>query len=169
MAGNKVEISAAKLRRRHGHHPGLQVAVATGQQGIDEQRRQGEIVNEVRFVAVTEVTQVFLVGDVGFGHHHRLIVAVFEQQAHHADKFVGFGEVHAAGANGFPQKANGVKAEERDPVIEVALNDAHALDQNFRVLEIEIHLVGAKGGPHVLETVCGFHRGKRSELRGRMT
>ncbi len=64
VGGNKIQIGGAITRRWHAHHPGLQMAAVATEQGVNQQRRQGEVIDDMGFVGIAEVGEVLPVGHI---------------------------------------------------------------------------------------------------------
>ena len=156
-----MEVGTAVLGRRHGGQPVSQVYTGARDQRVEQQRRQREVINQVRLVAVAEIRDVLMVGHVGLGNDHRFVAGVLDEQAHETDDFMSLRQVHAARALLLPQEADRIEAEPLHALIEVVADDAQAFHQHFGIGEVEIDLIRREGAPNVLLTVEGFHLGEQ--------
>jgi hypothetical protein len=89
-----------------------ELAGILGQHCVEEQGRQGEIVDHLGFViAAAEIRDIFSVGDVGFGDHDGLRSNFVQNEAHQLDDAVGFFKVDAGCTDFLPQIGDGIKAD----------------------------------------------------------
>ena len=157
MGGDEVEVGGTALGRRHTHQPVLQVSAVAGHQGIEQQRRQREIVDAVGLVAVAEVGQVFAVGNIGLGDNHGVGPGMLHQGAQQAHHLVGLLQVDAAGAGDLPQESHGIQPEDTHPLVQVMAQDGDKLLEYLRVAKIQVYLVVAEGTPYMAGARGGFH------------
>ena len=80
------------------------------------------------FVGVTEVGQVFPIGNIVFTDDHRFRGVVFDQGAKQLDDLVGLLQMDTVCADFLPQIGNCIHSKNSNAVIEVFANDAHKLD-----------------------------------------
>jgi len=74
--------------------------------------RQREVVDTVRLVGVTEIGQIFPIGDIGFSNDDGIWLGVLNKRPQHADCFVSLFQVDAVGANLFPKECHCIQSED---------------------------------------------------------
>lgn len=119
------------------------------QQPIDRQRRQRKVIDPMRLVAVTEVAQILLIGQVGFGNQNDVGGSMVDQGPHQPDDFMGFRLVHAGAAGSLPQKRHCIQSNNPHTALDVPQQHVQHLQQYRRRRVVQIDLIATKGAPHL--------------------
>ena len=128
--------------------PGAEPRGGAGDEGVQDQRRQRELVDEVGLVlAVAEVGDVLRVGDVGLGQQPRARGHVVDQGPPELDDRVGLRQVDAGGAGLLPEEPDGVEPDGRGTTREVAEQHVGQLEQRGGVPHVDVDLVLAERRP----------------------
>ncbi len=77
---------------------------------MQQQRRQAELVHQMRLVTVAKIADVLVMGQVGLGQQNRARGDVIHHQSHQLDNLMSLGQVNAGGADLLPQIGNGIQA-----------------------------------------------------------
>jgi hypothetical protein len=117
-------------------------------EGVQDQRGEGEVVDELRLVGpVAEVRHVLGVGDVRLGeesHHGRRHV---QDLAEELDDGVRLLEAGARRAALLPQVGDGVETHQIGTPLHVEEQRLQGRQQDARVAVVEVDLVAREGGP----------------------
>ncbi len=157
VAGGEVKEGTARRRRWHCHDAFADKIASSTQQRMNDHRRQREVINQVRFVLIAKVGQVFEQRQVGFGNEQHIRMHRITRQTHRLDQFVGLIKVDRGRADFLPDKADGIQPHHAHAVLEVVQNHSEHLKEYVRIAVIQIHLVIAKGAPDLLLTLLGHH------------
>ena len=128
---------------------------------MQQQRRQAELVDHVRLVAVAEIADVLGMGHVGLGEQHQARLQHLQHIAQQLDHLVRLRQVDAAGADLFPQIGNGVEADDLGAVMDIEQQNIQKLEQHIRVGEVDIDLVVAERAPNPALAVGRLHRAQQ--------
>ncbi len=127
------------------------------QEGVEQQGRQGEVVDHLGFIAtVAEVADVLRVGNVGFRDDLGVRRHPVQDAAEELDQGVGLGSMNAVRADFLPEVGHGVLAHIAHALADVEEQQGHHALQHLQAAVIQIHLVGAEGGPEVNPAPVGF-------------
>ena len=69
---------------------------------MQRQRRQRELIHHVRLIALTEITDVFVMRNVGFGNQPRAGDHFIQNRAPHFDDVVRLWQVNTGGSGFLP-------------------------------------------------------------------
>ncbi len=72
MAGGKVKECTARRGRWHRHDAFADIIAAPAQQRMNDHRGQREIINQMRFVLIAKIRQVFEQRQIGLGDENRI-------------------------------------------------------------------------------------------------
>ena len=150
VRGGEVEPGTAGWRFADGLRPAREMLCIAGAQCVQQQRRQGKIIDHARFIAVAEVGDIFFVRHVGFGEQDDTGRGHIDQVPHQLHDLVGLFEVDAGGSGLLPEVGDGVEPDDFCAVGDVEEQDVEKLKQHIGVGEIEVDLVVAEGGPEML-------------------
>ena len=115
---------------------------------VQHQRRQGKLIDHLRFVmTVAEVADVIFMRHVGFGDDHRTGRDRIGNSAEQLNQQMGFFQMDAARAGGFPHIADGVETHIVRAFLQVVEQHPHHADQHLWIAEVKIDLIGAEGRP----------------------
>ena len=91
------EIEQPRLRRQVGPttQPGIEQIGPTTDAGLKQQRRQGKVVSEMRFITAPQIGEVFLLRNIGLGDHNAIGSHLIEQQPQHPNQLMGLRQVNA--------------------------------------------------------------------------
>lgn len=132
---------------------------AAAQDGIEQQRRQREIINEVSFIIIPEVAKVLAVGNVCLRDDYSGRIQVFDNQAEQFDQFMRLRKMHAATTGFLPKKGDGIQAEVADTLLNVIADDSDDLQQHIRIPIVQIHLIFTKSAPDLFDAINTLHLG----------
>ena len=161
MGGGEIQESAAPGRRGKLRGPAGQVARVALVQGMQQQGREAELVNQVRFVGVAKIRNVLLVRHIGFGQQQHIRRDDGKQVAENLHGFVGLGQMDAVGADLLPEVGDGIQADDAGPHAHVEQQDIKHLEQHIGVREVEVDLVVAERRPEM--TYCIIFQRKRCQ------
>ena len=164
MAGDKIQISAARRRRVQLCEPVAQGLGVFEQVGVEQQRRQGKLIDQMRLVALPEIADVLGVRHVGFGQQAYRDATLLEQDAQHLHHHVRFRQAAAIAADAFPQKGDGIEADIARPVAHVAHQNFRKAEQHVGVAKVQVDLVFAEGRPDVRRTLPGWHHAEQRRV-----
>jgi len=157
VAGGKIEEGGAWGRCFEGRGPSGEVGGVVVGKGVEDEGGQGEVVDELCFVsAVAEVGDVFFMGDVGFGEQQDVWCQGVEHIAHDSYEGVGLGQVGTGGSRLFPDVGNGVEANDSGATADVGEQHIEDIEEDVRIFEVQIDLVGTEGGPAVFLALVGL-------------
>ena len=152
MAGSEIEIGASGQGRRIAPRQPFQIKRIAGQQRVRQQRRQGEIIDDMRFILVAEIGQIFMVGNIGFGDDDQRFDMMIKQGAQQPYDFVSLIEIDRRRADFFPEKGDRIKPEDTYTMVDIGSDDLDKFDQDFGIAEIEVQLVGTECAPDITVT-----------------
>ena len=158
MAGGKVKKSAARRGGRHRHDAFADIIRPTAQQRVQNHRRQGKIVNQMGFVLLAKIRQVFNHRQVGFGNKHQIGCHGIGRQTQCLDDFMGLFGVNGCCAGFFPDEPDRIKPNHTDPVTDIIKHDFQNFKKHIGVAVIKINLIIAKGTPDMLWPQRGFNQ-----------
>ena len=138
----------AALRDIRGlrHDLGDGMAVLLGN-GHVHARHQRKVIGHVAFVAIAEIVAHVLGPLVGLSQEQAVLVMLVDHRAHLLDHFMGLGQVFVIGALAHAQVRNGVEAQAVHPHVEPKAHHADDGLYHFRVVVVEVRLVGEKTMP----------------------
>ena len=90
MTGREIEIGTAGQRRRIASRQSLQIERVAGQQSMSQQGWQRKIINYMRFILITEIGQILVIGNVGLGYDDQRFGMMVHQGAQKPNYLVGF-------------------------------------------------------------------------------
>jgi len=148
VRGGEIQVRGSVRGWFESRGPAGQVGRVLGGQGMEHQGRQRKIIDHLGFIgSVAEVGDIVLVRDVGFGEQDDLRGDDIQQFAHKLHDGMGFRQMGATGAQGFPEIGYGIEADDAGALGDVKQEDIKEFQQNVRISEIQVDLVGAEGGP----------------------
>ncbi len=123
---------------------------------MQNQGRQGEIIDRMGLFAAPEIGQVLGVGHIGFGEQDHRFCGVIGQKPHQFHDGMGLRQVDAIGADLFPQKRHRIEPDDAHPLVDMQPHDPQKFEQNLGVGEIQIDLIMAEGAPDMARPIGGF-------------
>ena len=160
MAGAEVQQVGPLGEIRPTGQPAIEQVAALALAGLEQQRGQGEVVGQVCFPTGSQVGEVLLLWDVRLRHHSPPRGLGLLQQAQHFDDGVGLGPVNAAREGFLPDVSHGIQPQPADAVVEEALHQPGEMTQHLGLPPVQVHLVGAEGGPNLLAAAQGADQGR---------
>jgi len=133
------------------------------QPGVQQQRRQAELIHHVRFVAVAEIADVLGMRDVRFGQQQH---ARGHPRQHFAEELyhgVRLRQVNARCANLLAHISHGVQANDPRPAPHVVQQHLGQFQQYLRLVKVQVHLVGAEGRPDLPRPAAGRKFGQQRQ------
>ena len=126
------------------------------QQSVQDQRRQREVVDDMRLVPFAKIAQVFGLWHVCFGEQHDGLHRVVAQKPHEFDDGVGLRQVDRWRSDLFPKKRHCIEADDLHAVVDMGADGPQKLQQHLWVAEIEVDLIMAERAPDVARAVFRF-------------
>ena len=124
---------------------------------MQQQGRKREIVYHLGLVAaVAEITDIFIVGNVGFGNQDYLGGDHVQNAAKQPHHLMGLRQVNTRGADLLPQVGDGIHADDFCPLGHIEKQYPHHVFKNIEAAVVEIDLVRAEGGPQVHPPTANF-------------
>ena len=117
-------------------------------------------------VAVAEVADVFVVRHIGLGQKDDIRRDDGEEVPEQLYHLVGLGQVNAGGSDFFPEIGNGVQPDDAGAGVDVEKKNVQDFEKDIRVGEVQVDLVRAERGPHVLQPLSGLHGCKQGRGAG---
>ncbi len=139
----------------------VQVLRRARQHRVQDQRRQGEVIDRVGLVPIAEIRQVFGLWHIGFGQQDQRFGGEIGKQAHQAHNGMGAGQVDAVGADLFPDECHSIEPQNAHAVFHMQADDRQEFGQHLRVGEIQIDLIMGKGAPYMTRAAVGFDPGQQ--------
>ena len=96
---------------------------------MHQKRWQGKIVNQMRFIAIAEIFEIFMRRYICFGNQPNIIIHMVNQRAHQFDDFMSFGQMQATRSRLFPQKADRIEAKYAYALINIKAQQADKFEQ----------------------------------------
>ena len=156
VRGQEIEEGHPVRRRRQRLRPVGEFRGVAGGETMQHQRRQGEVIDQLRFVrAVPEVGDVVGVRHVGFRDEPDVRGDLVQHGAHELDDRVRLRPVQAGRPDFLPEKGDGIQPDEPRPFGRIEQQRLQHGRQHAGILEVEVHLVGAERGPHLARPARG--------------
>ena len=146
--------AARQCRERRG--PLCQVSSLARLQGVEEKWRQGELVDNMCFIAVAEVGDILILRHVCLRDEKNVRRQQLNDVAEQLDDLVRLWQVNAWRAEILPQVGDGVESEYPHTLGDIKKQDVDEFEQDIRILKVEIYLVVAERGPDVSLAVAGL-------------
>ena len=121
----------------------------------------------MRFIAVAEIADIFIVRNVGFGDQAAAGIGAIEDQAPQFDNLVHFRQVDAGRARRLPDKPDGIKADRAPAGGGILQQHIDAFQQHRRLTEVNVDLVFAEGGPDIHALLVRFYIGREQRQGAR--
>ena len=86
---------------------------------------------------------------------------ITEDRMQELDDEMSLRQVNTGGADLLPKICYRIEADELRPTFDIHKEDIQDLQQKIRIVEIQIHLVGAKGRPNPAQARCSLKFGQQ--------
>ena len=149
MTGGEIEQGGLFRQLRPTAEPSVQQISTAADRRLKQQGGQGEVVGEVGLATTAQIGEVLLFGHVGLRHHHPFRASGLQQMAQHLHDPVGLRQMNAAGVGRFPDEADRVQPQPAHPMAHHLRHQPCETEQHFGTAPVHVHLIRAKGGPHL--------------------
>ncbi len=164
VRGGEVKIRRAGGRVLDRRGPRAKARRVLADEGMQHQRRQRELVHELRFVrAVAKVGDVLRVRHVRLGDDRHAWRDGVEQRPEQADHAVCLLQVDAGRAGFLPQVRDRVQADEARAVRDVGQQHVDDAQQHIGTAKVQVDLVVAEGRPDVHRLPAPVHGGQQRQ------
>ena len=151
MGCGEVEEGAAFRRGLEIHGPLREMPAVSGDQRMQQQGRQRELVDHVSLVSVPEIADILRMRDIRFRQEGDVNADEFDKIPHQLHHLVCFIEMDAGGSGPFPEIGNGVQPDDARAVGDIEQEDVQKLEQHIRIGKVEVELVVAERGPEMAD------------------